>query len=422
MFNRNVILFLLATALLGLAIDGGVYSVIVNLYLLRLEYGTEFIGTMNSVGMFTYALFCLPAGALGGWFGVRRMLVLGLVLVIAGAWMLPTATLLSAPYLGAWLLAAYVAIYCGLALYFVNGAPLLMDITQPHQHNRAFSTQSALLALMGFVGSMMGGLLPRVYAVASGTTLDDPAPYAFPLGVAAALMIPAVVAILAIDLSGPNGAGVQHHRAASQPAASLRNAGTGILVLLAATGVVRFFQVAGVGATATFFNVYMDTQFHVATASIGMIAAIGRLVAAGAALLTPVVAARWGAPRAVLFASTATALSMLPLIVASQWWFAGVGFLGVISFSAMRYPAYMAYTMELTPGPWRAAMSGVGEMSGGFCFALMALVGGFIIEGWGYTPFFLLGLGMAALGAVLFWALFMVPKRWRHAALMPVRP
>lgn len=422
MFNRNVILFLFATALLGLAIDGGVYSVIVNLYLLRLGYGTEFIGTMNSVGMFTYALFCLPAGALGGWLGVRRMLVVGLVLTMAGAWMLPTAALLGAPYMGVWLLAAYVALYCGLALYFVNGAPLLMDITQPHQHNRAFSTQSALLALTGFAGSMMGGFLPRFYATASGSTLDAPAPYAFPLGVAAALMIPAVFAILAIDLSAPEGVGAQRHRAAAQPTASLRTAGTAILVLLAATGIVRFFQVAGVGATATFFNVYMDTQFHVATASIGMIAAIGRLVAAGAALLTPTVAARWGAPRAVLFASSATALSMLPLVFASQWWLAGAGFLGVISFSSMRYPAYMAYTMELTPGPWRATMSGVGEMSGGFCFALMALLGGFVIEGWGYTPFFVLGFGMAVLGAVLFWALFMAPKRWRHAALVPVRP
>ena len=47
----------------------------------------------------------------------------------------------------------------------------------------------------------------------------------------------------------------------------------------------------------------------------------------------------------------------------------GVGLCGVVVFSAMRYPAYLTYSMEMVPPNWRGVLSGSGEMAGGLSFA-----------------------------------------------------
>ena len=67
-FNRDVRLYLVTAGLVGFCWIG-IYLVLFNLYLLRLGYGPEFIGTVNAAGSLAYAVFSLPAGALGGRWG-----------------------------------------------------------------------------------------------------------------------------------------------------------------------------------------------------------------------------------------------------------------------------------------------------------------------------------------------------------------
>ena len=59
-FNRDVRLYLITTMLIGLTVDGGVYTVLFNLYLLRLGYGPEFIGLVNGSGMLLFASSACP--------------------------------------------------------------------------------------------------------------------------------------------------------------------------------------------------------------------------------------------------------------------------------------------------------------------------------------------------------------------------
>ena len=63
-FNRNVRLYLIVHVFIGLAWFG-VFFVLSNLYLLRLGFGPQSIGVMNSVMMHANALFCHFAGVLG---------------------------------------------------------------------------------------------------------------------------------------------------------------------------------------------------------------------------------------------------------------------------------------------------------------------------------------------------------------------
>ena len=45
--TRTARLLLANSAIMGFAVDGGIYSVIFNLYLLRLAFGPEFVGQVG---------------------------------------------------------------------------------------------------------------------------------------------------------------------------------------------------------------------------------------------------------------------------------------------------------------------------------------------------------------------------------------
>ncbi len=70
---------------------------------------------------------------------------------------------------------------------------------------------------------------------------------------------------------------------------------------------------------------------------------------------------------------------------------AGLGYIGVIALTSIRYPSFLIYTMGIMPARYRSVMSGAGEMSAGFSFSLMALAGGYLIANQGYRDLFLLG-------------------------------
>ena len=106
LFSRDVRLFLLSSALIGFCWKG-IYAVLFNLYLLRLGYGPRFIGIANAVPTLTYGLACLPAGVLGGRWGVRRSMTLGVVIVAVGLALPPCAEWLPASVRAAWLILAY---------------------------------------------------------------------------------------------------------------------------------------------------------------------------------------------------------------------------------------------------------------------------------------------------------------------------
>ncbi len=414
--HRNVWIYFVATALLGFSIDGGIYAVVFNLYLLRLNFGPEFIGVINSAGQLLFALASLPAGAIGDRVGYRKMMITGMALIVIGAFLLPLAQGIAPQAPGGWLIAGYSIMMLGLAVYFVNAAPFLMEMTATQERGSVFALQTGLLALAAVGGSLIGGYLPRLYAYAQGIPQNQPDPYRFPLFISATLMLFALGALLmtrrvdapvapepTIPLEA-EGLPVEA-QAATTPREAIpraRVAAQSVGALIVAFSVIRFLQVTGIGAAGTFYNVYFDTVLHVPTAHIGLISAAARLASVPAALVIPLLVARWNAPRVVVLACVATAISLLPMIFSQQWGWAGLGYVGAVVFSAMRFPAYIAYTLELVPPNWRGRLSGSGEMAGGLSFSLIALAGGFIIVARGYNALFWLGIVLTLAGALLF--------------------
>jgi MFS family permease len=390
-FSRDVRIFLITAVLIGFTVFGGIYSLLLNLYLLRLGYGPEFVGAVNATGLVALALFSLPAGNLGGRWGVRRAMIIGLSLCVIGYGLLPFAEWVPIGLRSGWLISTFTVAHLGLTLYLVNSNPFLMASTTPHERNHVFSVQSALWPMAGFAGSLIGGLLPGIFAAGFGVTLDSPLPYRYPLMIAALLLIPAVGVVLKTREIEPANQSSEHQHRGSMPLA--------IIALLALVG---FLRVGGEGIGRTFFNVYMDDGLGVSTAQIGSLLAAAQLLAVPAALFTPLLAARWGNARVLMWGTFAVALSLLPLALIPHWIAAAAGFISLIVLVSVTRPVFIVYTQEAVARPWWSTMSGATTMTVGFSWGVTAFGGGYMIASVGYSGLFLTGAVLTAAGALLF--------------------
>ena len=267
LFSRDVRLYLITATLIGLTVFGGIYPALLNLYLHRLGYDLTFIGQVNGVSFLPIALFALPVGMLGGRWGPRRTMLIGLGLAITGYGSMALAELVPPVWQRGWLLLMSGVAGLGIACYIVNSNPFLMGMTGPAERQHAFSMQGALWPLAGFGGSLLGGWLPGLFGRWLGLSLDQPAPYRYPLLLAALLLIPAVLALRAaaeVNLSPP-ARPAEAGSAQKQPS----RAGIALFGLAGLMALIGFLRLSGEGSMRTFLNIYLDAELGTSTALIG---------------------------------------------------------------------------------------------------------------------------------------------------------
>ena len=409
-FNAQARLFFAIIVGLSFVADGLV-SVLLNLYLLRLDYGTEFIGLVNAVGLLTFGLASLPAGILGSRMSPTALMKFGAFLCLAGGLMLPMAEWLPPGWRELGLVIPPALMFGGFAFYFVNGAPFLINVVDDAYKHHAFALKAAHWSLAGFAGSLAGGLLPGAIAGAIGTTLADPAPYRITFALATVVL--ALSAGLSLRIRPLQRKTAPAREKAEGEPGSGKSLAASILTLIVIMTVIRFFQVAGSATAMVYFNVYMDQQLAVSTAMIGAMAAIGRLTGVPTALATPALVKRWGNIRVVLASSLVATLCLIPMALVEHWLAASFGYIGAISMMSVRYTAFIVYILDLAPRSWQALMAGMGEAAAGLSFAMMALGGGIILTLFAFRDLFLLGALLSLIGTALFWLYIVVnkPKR-----------
>lgn len=407
LYDRQARLFFVVVSGLGFAIDG-VYTILFNLYLLRLGYGTEFIGLVNAVGLLTFAVISLPAGIIGARVEASRMLKFGMFLVLLGGLLLPFAELAPTHWQDSWLLVTYAMMLSGFSFYFVNGAPFVMGVVKPGRHNQAFALQTALLSLSAFVGSLVGGILPELFTASLDFTLDSPEPYRYTLMIVTVVLILAFLCTLLIKPADHKPFASSNSQESPSRTVAFNRFTMSALIVIGLMSLVRLLQVAGIGTAIVFFNVYMDTQLSVSSGSIGLIAAIGRLLGVPTALLVPYLVHRWKHGWVVIGASMSVAVCLVPLALIPNWFAASIGFIGAVALTSIRFPAFLVYILELVPQYQQSVMAGAGEMAAGLSFAVMALGGGYVLAYLGFQDLFLIGACLSILGTLVFWLHFRI--------------
>jgi len=389
-FSRDVWLYVLTFALWGAFF--GIHGVLLNLYLVRLGYGPEFVGWVNGLGRLAMGLCSLPAGALGGRIGVRRAILLGMCLGVVGFGLLPLAEFFPPAVQQAWVLGASSVGWLGGALYVVNGNPFLMGATRGDERQYVFSVRQALLPLAGVLGSIVAGLLPATLSRLLGVSLDQPAPYRYPLFLAAALLLPGVPMLAAT-------------RAVSTPTVStteqgrVSRAGAAPYSLIAVLSLVILLR--GTRVETTLFNAYLDAGLRVPASFIGVLMAVGKGLAVPAVLLAPPLIERWGQFKTILWGTIGMALCLLLLALVPHWGAAGLGYVGLTALTLIVGPAFTVYSQESVPPGAQALMSGATTMAGSLSQSLMALGGGYLIAAWGYPSLFFTAAGLMACAALV---------------------
>jgi MFS family permease len=422
--DRDVRLFLLSSGAMSFALLNGIFPVLFNLYLLRLGYGPEVIGLVNAAGLLAYAVFAFPAGMVAQRLGVRRAMLIGVTTTMACSGVLPLVEALPLDWRQPWMLANQILSTAGLALFFVNANPFMVDASQPGERNYAFSTRMVTDTVSGMLGSLVGGALPGVLSAWLGLAPGGPAGYRYALLSAAVISLPAVVALLSLrerqvtlDAAGER-ALAEEPAVADEPVVPRRApegtvgsavqpaAGQAPIALLAVMAVVVLLRAAGLGASRVFFNVYLDDGLGVPTVQIGTLFAVIQLASIPAALAMPYLATRGGLHRVVVWGSLGIAASMLPLALVPHWAAATIGRFGTYALSAIADPALSVYQLELVPPRWRSVMSGVSGTALGVSWTALSFGGGVWIAALGYRTLFLSAAGLSVVGTLLFAALF----------------
>jgi MFS family permease len=401
LFNRDVRLYLVTAAMMGLTLFGGTYSLLLNLYLLRLGYGPEFIGLLHGSGTLAWAAGCLPAGALGQRMGSRRALIAGMGIAALGYILLPFAGWVLGAWQPAWLVGCYLWGNFIIALYDVNSAPFIMDVTHAGERDHVFSVQGALWPLAGFAGSLVGGVLPALTGLLIGLPTDDSLTYAYPLIVSAMFLLFGAYA-------------VSRTRPQPKPAAAAAEAGgstkarwRGLLMaaplaVIGFLGLVVMLTGTSEGAARSFFNVYMDDGLGVATPQIGTLAAVAQLVGVGGALAMPLVSKRLGHRYTFIWGTLGMAAALLPLAFVPNWVAAGFGYIVMMALASLVRPALTVYLMNAVTQQWRPMMSAVTTMGLALSWSAISAGGGYIITAFGYPAFFLVAAAVTAFGVVVF--------------------
>ncbi len=136
--GRDARMFLAASGIHAVAIFG-LYVVLLNLYLLRLGYGPEFIGVVQGTGILAIAALSVPASAAGRRWGPRRVIIGGLFAGSTALVALALSDMAPESIRAPWILAFNFSGTTAMTFYYVNHGPYQMSITTEANRTYHFS-------------------------------------------------------------------------------------------------------------------------------------------------------------------------------------------------------------------------------------------------------------------------------------------
>ena len=145
-FSHDVRMYLITSFAIGFSYIG-IVAVLFNLYLLRLGYGPVYIGWVAGSTALAFALFSLPAGAIGSYFGNRRVVIAGVALVGLSVGVVPLVEVLPVAWREGFILITRLLGGLGFALYAVNSMPYLVAASAPEDRDYVFSIQVSVSGL-----------------------------------------------------------------------------------------------------------------------------------------------------------------------------------------------------------------------------------------------------------------------------------
>lgn len=360
------------------------------LYLLRLGFDTAYLGSYLATGALAYMGMGIPSGTMGSRFGTKNIMRIGGLISLLGMGMLPLTEMVPISLRASWPYVGQLVQISGWSMVNVNLVPALMGTTSTWNRHSSYALASGLRELGSFLGSLVGGLLPGIFGLFSGASLDDPGPYRSALWVSIVTWVIALIPIFLIRSGGTAS------RQKDQPVK-----GTLPILPIALMFLYVYIRQASWASCQSFCNPYMDQALRYSSATIGTITAFGQIVAIGASLLLPSLLKKRNAGWMLITATVGLGISLLLLALSSHWVVVTLGRLGVLVTMAMWLPTLQVYQMEIVEESSRGIVYGAMSMAMGLGFATMSYTGGFVIESYGYGAIFIVGACISGVAVII---------------------
>lgn len=393
LIGRDARLMIATQAIMAFAYVGA-YAVLFNLYLLRLGYDAAVIGEINAAARLGFAVCSIPAGFLGVRYGPRPLLIAGELIIVIGLAGAPVGELLPHAWQATWIGWFAFLGFAGASVFFVNSMPYVMSVSTPTERGHLFALLGMVMPLASFAGSLVGGFLPAITCQLLGTVDADPAAYRYPLIGAGALFLLTIPLVMTTHPAADAEAG-------RNPLQDLRRAP---IRRLMAMGLVMLLISVGFGVFQSFFNIYLDDGLSISTGVIGSVTAATQLVGAPALLALPLIIARVGQRGGFLLNRLLMAIAFVPLALFPTLRGATLSMLVLTSTSSVSQQIFQLYSQSVVDPRWRPLMSGVVNTTLGLGWAIIAFLGGHIIEQEGYDVLFLVGGGVTLVTCGIFLA------------------
>jgi MFS family permease len=388
-FSHDTRMLIAASGLTAVSFFG-IQMLLKSLYILRLDYGPEYLGLFYSFAALTFMGMGIPSGALGKRFGTRTIMLIGGLLCAIGMALLPSTEVMPAPLQYVWPFTSQIVLTIGWSMFTVNLVPALMVTTTDVTRNHAYAISSAIRELGTLIGTLIGGLLPTLFSPVLGQSLDAPSPYRISLFVGAVLALSAIIPL--INVQGGQ-APVERETQKARGAAP-------ILPLLAMVLYV-YVRHAGWATCQVFCNPLMDTQLHLGSATIGLISGLGQALAMVTMLILPRMMDRWSPGRILVWSTLGLGLSLVPLAIYSHASTAALTWIAVRVMSSIWITALQVFQMELVDKAWRSLAYGVVAMAMGLGFGSTSYTGGHIVAAYGYTTILWLGAVISGIATLI---------------------
>ena len=388
-FSRPALLFLLTSFTFGMG--AAQLYLYLNFYLVALEVPPHLQGLINALPSLAFIVTALPGAVLSSRIGLTRTLQLGGLLTFLGLLGIALSTSTLSIALSVLLEGA------GAALIGVASAPFMTRHSNDNTRVSLFSLQLALITGAGFLGNLLGGLIPQFYADAVGVPVQSVA------AVRVALLCGAVFQLLSLIptlfmVSARGEKPLTRHSRLEQPGK--------VLVFILPTLLLGL----GAGLTIPYINLFIEGKFGVSYSSLGALFAWTSLTTAAAALIQPKLVQKFGEVRTVLLVQGASLpflaiLGFSPslLLVSSSLFIRG-------ALANAASPVYSAYTMRQLSEADRGIFAALSPMAWSGAFALSNLLSGWIRSRLPFSSAFDLLFTLTLLFYVasvgtLFWAL-----------------
>lgn len=386
LFSKNARWFLMGSFCMGFGFS--VFMLLFNLYLKQLGYLEGTIGTILSASALGTVLIAIPAAILVDHVKVKRVLFMAAAVDCS-------ILIIQAMSSNVWSLRMMAGVSGAMAVvHSVAASPFFMRNSNPKERPYLFGVNMALETVSGFLGMLLGGMVPRVLVKMGVDLLHG---YRF------ALIGGAMVAFTALIFYGmlKSEKPIRTARFKLSEYFGARDWRTMLRLMIP-------YSLIGMGAglVIPFLNIYFLRRFNLASDSIGSIFAVGSLFTTVGFLIGPVLAKRMGLVKITIITQFLSIPFFLILAFSHNLYLSIAAFFFRGSLMNMAWPMYNNFAMEIVPADQQAGTNSVMQLAWSGSWMISTSIGGFIIQNYGFTMVMLITVSLYLSSTISAWVIF----------------